>query len=228
MNQRELGEAAILNSENKQEVVYHQIKRAMMEREYTPGMVMVERKLSERYSVSRSPVREALKRFAREGLMDTTPTNRVVIPKITLDEISEVYDVLELIEPYAVRRCADKVGETISAEFDDIYGRMKDAINRRDPTANIWADLDFHSTIIHHAEFKRVRNAFTNLCSQSMRFTIALGADDFQFADICLAQHRMIGDAIVAGDSRSAEQYARAHIYTVKEYHINKLRMQME
>lgn len=210
-------------TESKFEFVYNEIKAAVVNGEFPVGTVMSERKLSERYNVSRSPVREALKRFAREGLMAVTTTGRVVIPDVTLDEVTEVYELLEFLEPLAVRRCTERADETLGDTFEKIFSHAQAAIDARDFSAYVWSDFNFHSTIIYRAGLKRVHTTFTSVCAQRIRIMTTLCGSDFGRLAISHGQHAALGRAIIAGDTGRAEELARVHIHSVRDYYFKLL-----
>lgn len=87
----------------KEMMVYNKVKEAILNNEFEPGTVLVERKLSEKYNVSRSPVRYALRQLAKEGLLADEPGKGIIVPTYTLEDILEVYDLLEVLQIYAVQ-----------------------------------------------------------------------------------------------------------------------------
>ena len=205
--------------ESKQDAVYKKIQIDMWARRYPPGTTLSERKLSEDFGVSRSPVREALKRYVGEGLLDQTDSNRVIVPEVTRDEICEVCDMLELLEPYAVRRCAERINDATAEEFRMVVERMRRANEEDDYEKYILSDLDFHKLIIYRSGFKRVLNPLRSLCSQRMRIMISFGVDKKLMKDN-LQQYESIYEKLTHGDAADAERQARAYIYQLRDYYL--------
>lgn len=120
--------------ENKQQLAYQQIKQDILNNTYPAGTVMVERKLCEIYNVSRSPIRNALQQLTHEGLLSFVPGKGTVVASFSTDDILEVYDLIELLQDYAIKACINKQNALVvnatgngsqqyenSAEKDDIF-----------------------------------------------------------------------------------------------------------
>lgn len=90
---------------NANEVVYLKLREAIIYGEYPPGTALGEVELSERYQVSRTPVREALKRLAGEGLVSTR-TRGLAVNAFSSSDVMEVYDLRALLEGYAASLAA--------------------------------------------------------------------------------------------------------------------------
>ena len=210
----------IASAENKQQAVYDAIKAAMMRGEFPEGTIMVERKLCERFGVSRSPVREALKRFVREGLMDFTTGNRVIIPYVTIEEIMDVYDVLELIEPYIARRFMKYATPEQVTALGKCLDDMSAALAKGDMQPLVWGDLEFHTSLLYGSGLHRNRAELGSMCAQRIRIMSTLVPDNRDRAELSDAQHRRIYDAILAKDGDELERAVKAHIASVRATYI--------
>ena len=224
MNQKEISAASI--EQKKNDAIYKQIQMAMMKNEFPPGTVMSERKISERFGVSRSPAREALKRFVLEGLMDQTESGRIVIAPVTREDIEEVYNMLEHVEPYAARLCAERVEPQMIEDFEGVLERMRTAIREGDREAQVWADFDFHAMIAHFAGLRRSLNALMSLCAQRIRIMNSIGDQNPKLSGNSIREHEGIVRAIAKGDGVEAEQRVRLHLYSVKFYYLEQFDIQ--
>lgn len=100
--------ALVQAPESKQQQVYKLIRDAILRDEFPAGTVMVERKLCDIYGVSRSPIRNALQQLTFEGFLSYQPGKGTVVADFSLEDILEVYDLIELCQLYAVRLWAER------------------------------------------------------------------------------------------------------------------------
>lgn len=203
-------------AESKQDMVYEQIRESMWTRKYPPGAILSERRLSEDFGVSRSPVREALKRFVGEGLLDQTDSNRVIVPDVTRDEICEVCDLLELLEPYAARRCTERMTKEIAEKFRVTLERMRDACEDNRSWDYTRSELDLHSLIMYNSGVKRALNSLRSVWSQRMRM---ISSFDMQPETIrsSFYWNERICMSITGNDAFDTERQVRAYVYWLRE-----------
>lgn len=204
------------DTESKQNMVYEQIREAMWSRKYPPGAILSERKLSEDFGVSRSPVREALKRFVGEGLLDQTGSNRVIVPDVTRDEICEVCDLLELLEPYAARRCAERMTQEAAERFRVTLEHMKRACEDDRRWDYIRSELDFHSLIMYNSGVRRALNSLRSVWSQRMRIISSFDMDP-ETIQKSFCWNERICRSITGKDALDTERQVRAYVYWLRD-----------
>jgi GntR family transcriptional regulator, carbon starvation induced regulator len=90
----------------------------------SPGTKLRTRDLSERYSISATPLREALQRLAVEGLVTTTPQHGARVAALDATELRSLYEVRMILEPTAVRRSIARAGDERLAQIADTYRAM--------------------------------------------------------------------------------------------------------
>jgi DNA-binding GntR family transcriptional regulator len=204
--------------------VYDQIKHDILNNTYPPGTVMVERKLCEIYNVSRSPIRNALQKLSHEGLLSFAPGKGVIVPEFTIEDIFEVYDLIELIQVFAVSRCIANSNDIVSGTLKDILEKMKAAQDEDNiALASEW-DQRFHFCIINFAGNKRLSAFFKSLNDQSMRFQ-ATTLQNRELAQRSLGEHMEIYQAVAQGDSKKAKEAIMKHYYNIKQYYLSVIIM---
>lgn len=133
---------------NQGGVVYQKLRDDIVEWHIPPGYVLHEIELTERFKVSRTPVREALQRLAREGLVTTKRGRGTVVADISLDDTTKLIQMREALETYASRLCARRRDRSVfdglreelaecrrklhANEVDDDYAGYYDLITRFD------------------------------------------------------------------------------------------------
>ncbi|WP_374717669.1 GntR family transcriptional regulator [Neobacillus sp.] len=149
------------------------------------GAILSENKLAADFSVSRSPVREALKTLASENLIRLERMGAVVIG-LTEKEIKEIYDVRLLIETFVFERLVKMDVQELVNELSKILEMMKVAIKYKDADEFSYQDIMFHETIIrsiHHSYvlmiWDNLKPVMESLILLSMRARIKEKYDDF-------------------------------------------------
>lgn len=99
------------------EMVYEAIKKAIFEEELKHGDRLVEKELAERMRVSRTPVREAIRKLEMEGLVKHIPRKGVVVQGITLDDVIEIFAIREALEVAAVSFIIDNITDQEKKDF---------------------------------------------------------------------------------------------------------------
>ncbi len=206
----------------KEVMVYEQIKKDILNNEFKPGTVLVERKLTEKYQVSRSPVRYALRQLVRDGLLSGEPGKGIIVPVYTLEDILEVYDLLEVLQIYAIQVSMKNYNMIADAKLEHILEQTKKyTVEGSLPERMEW-DIRFHNYIIHIVNNKRLDTIFEMLVNQKQRFDVT-SFDDLEHGRKTNEQHERIFQAIKARDVDASIAALKEHEQYIKQYYIDKL-----
>ena len=206
----------------KETIVYNEIKQAVLHNQFPPGTVLVERKLSEIYNVSRSPIRYALRQLVKEGLLTDEPDKGIVVPVYTLEDILEVYDLLEVLQVYALQVSLKNYDQIADITLENIIKETKKLAHEDTTVERMEWDIRFHNFIIHYVKNKRLDMVFELLVNQKRRFDIT-SFEDVEHAELTTQQHDDIFHAVKERDLDGAISSLRAHCQYIKQYYINKL-----
>jgi len=209
-------------ADNKQTQAYQQIKEAIMSNQFPPGSPMVERRLSEMYNVSRSPIRNALQQLIHDGLLTFSPGKGVIVPEYNTEDILEIFDIMEMLQTHAVKYCIRTLDETATETLNVLLRHMRSCIDSGDILSNTRWDQQFHRFIVSRAANKRLETMFEQMNNQQIRCIVTI-LDDPVHAENSYKQHAAIRDAIVNRDEDAAIAAIRNHYKEVKQYYINKL-----
>ncbi len=208
--------------ETKESIIYHQIRDAILQNEFEPGTVLIERKLSDQYGVSRSPVRYALRQLVKEGMLDDEPGKGIVVPVYTLEDILGVYDLLEVLQVYALQVSLKNYDEKADETLGKIMEETKNSLDAKDLMGRMDWDVQFHKFIIGYVNNKWLSKMFDLLLNQKRRFDIT-SFSDFEHGRETTQQHEDLYNAIVARDLDAAIETERKHSQYIKQYYIEKL-----
>jgi GntR family transcriptional regulator, rspAB operon transcriptional repressor len=199
------------------DAVYDAIRQSIAEKTLAPGARVTESAIAQQLGVSKTPVREALLRLRRIGVIepDGVRGGRVVRP--SRSAIREAYEVREALEVFAVRSVAERVSGTDLERICDAAARSLEGAQGGDQAGFREWDFVFHRSIAEAAANPRlaelIEDVFTLIGTLRQR-----DFPDSRWPVDCARGHVRIGDAIARRDIAEAEAAARQHIRQVEAY----------
>jgi DNA-binding GntR family transcriptional regulator len=188
--------------------VAERLREAIFARELEPGSWIDEQKLAAEYGISRTPLREALKVLAVEGLVTMKVRRGAYVTEMSRDDVQQVYHLLALLESDAAARVAQAAGAAERAELEALHHELGRQARHRE--AFFATNERFHMALLRIAGNRWAEQVVTDL-----RKVMKLNRHHSLFkqgriAD-SLAEHRELMSAIGAGDAARAGQVMRAH-----------------
>lgn len=212
-----------LNAETRAQQVYSRLKQAIVDGDLAPGLHLVERVLAERFQVSRTPVREALKALVQEGLLAEDGRRGIRVRRLSVDHLIQAYIVREHLEGLAARLAA--LGPS-----PDRLGAMRISIEQMDEGIRGKSPLqyDTYHELFHAALREASGNAylvsFLQELSAFRTHMVALHWMPRQRIEAAHAQHLAIYFAVADGSADEAEALARLHVRKTREALVRRLR----
>ncbi|MGN6219773.1 MAG: GntR family transcriptional regulator [Microbacterium sp.] len=190
--------------------VYGALLRDIIADELSPGTWLKERDLSERYGVSRVPVRQALHRLESEGFVQASPRRGAVVTPVTTADIEELFDARLCIEPFAARQAALRVAAGASAaSLTAVVAASEASFAEGADLDGIALNLRFHAEVVQLSGNSLLARSLQPMLGRMewiFRRTTRTGEPDQ------LREHRALHDAIVSGGGDLAAAIAYAHI----------------
>ncbi|SHI80928.1 GntR family transcriptional regulator [Parasporobacterium paucivorans] len=208
--------------ENKKSQAYNYIKNALTSHVFPSGTVLSERKLSEMYDMSRTPIRDALNQLTHEGLLKFVPGQGATVPEYTIEDILEVYDLMEIMQIYAIQRCIQNYDRIPVQKISDIFHSMEASLQSDDINDFVRWDHDFHQFFIVNSGNQRLMEQFEPLDAQSSRFK-ATATEERTQASRSSREHKAVLDAFLSRDPDAAAAAMKNHYQNIRQYHIDKL-----
>jgi len=200
---------------------YTEIRRRILNGELSTETPLSEYQLAEELELSRTPVREAIKRLEREGLVQSIPNRGTFVAELTARDISEIYQVREQLEGFAARIAAETMSdESINMLEEEIRvlntlaseGRLVEIVD---------SDVRLHKLIIASTQNSRLIELLGTLDDQMHRVR-AVFPQSSKWLEATLAEHTDIVKAIKARDGGRAEKAMKAHLRSAREYAIKQ------
>jgi DNA-binding GntR family transcriptional regulator len=195
---------------------YETLRRAILDGTLEPGTPLREAEVAERVGVSRTPIREALRRLEVQGLAVKTPSGSVVVGEVSWQLIEESFELRKLLEGYSARLAAQVITVDDAASLEGIIAEAERAIERDDWEYLTVLNDRFHDRIQDLAGNRVLKRTIQSLREQTPAFrAFALGPEQQQRGFV--AEHRTLLQALVAHDSKRAEMLAIQHQEHAKE-----------
>lgn len=188
------------------ERVYDGLRQEIFAGRRRPGDRLVEREIAQDYAVSRVPVREAIQRLARDGLVDISPKRGATVREHSIEQVQDFYALREMLESLAGRLAARRRTSDQLDELWQVHDSSAADFAAGDHAAGMSKTLIFHRRIIAAANSEPLRSAMQPL-HQGIQWT--LGQNHAE--DALVAEHRAIVAAIEAQDERTTEDLVRKH-----------------
>jgi DNA-binding GntR family transcriptional regulator len=196
------------------DIIYQQLRRDIGRGVYRPGPIRI-RPLAERFGVSATPVREALRRLEAEGLV-TLRKNQIVVNALSETELREIFAIRAELEAFALRRGAGEIRRDprLLAELESLVGAM-DRYGH-DPEDWRTANESFHMKIYHAAGMPRLSSMIDSLwiaVEPYLRLYVST-AGSFGASQ---EQHRSILKHLRAGRAKAASDVLQKHLQETEE-----------
>jgi DNA-binding GntR family transcriptional regulator len=198
---------------NKKVKVYESLRQRIITGELKPGLPINEADFARELSVSKTPVREALRQLERDGFVENVPGRGSAISNIRPQDIREVLEIREIIEVGAAKRAAWQHGsEELRRKLDENRKLLEQEESQE--SVHEWGSWeDVHLSIVKAVGNQTLVEMYLGLLDRILRIRSYYGQRFTQrrLHEI-LGEHTAMLDAIVAGDAERAEQVVQRHL----------------
>lgn len=193
------------------DVIFNTLRDAIVAGDLKPGERLMEVELAETMGVSRTPVREAIRKLETEGLVTMTPRKGTHVAELTVKDIVDVLEVRAALDGLATELAAQHIQQEHLRQLENIHRQYVAALQKENLAAAIKKDVEFHEVIYNASENAKLMNVAGNLREQIYRFRV-LYMKDFSNASDVLEEHRNILKALEEQDQERAGLLAKEHI----------------
>lgn len=212
-------------SGNKREslgrLAYERIKGEILDERLLPRQPLIEAELAAKYGMSKTPVREALLSLAREGLVEMSSFRGGRVRDFTADDAREIYELRELLEPFALRRAVPRLTDGDRRSLRALLDKAQAAAERGDRRELSRLNCAFHSSLVARCRNEKVIEILAHLQNQvrvmSMRLWNVRATHLWE-----AEQHRAILTAVEAGQADQAAELLGEHISEFRERYVRE------
>lgn len=201
---------------------YDQIKRAILRCDLEPGSQVTEEQLAERFGLSRSVVRPALKRLYQQQLIRTDTRNRYVVRPITLKDAHELFELRLMIEPVAARQAAGRIDPEQLERLNQLCSAQYVPGDRDSAERFLQANAEFHITVARASGNDLIAEIVSSLLEREQRLNHLAHVLGDRNQD-AFHEHSELVEALITGDGDQAERVMAEGIRSARSFVIEAL-----
>lgn len=211
----------IQNHRPLREMVYEELKMQILTGAIIPGTRMMEVELAKEIGVSRTPIREAIRKLEKEGLVTIEPRRGAYASQISTEDMVDILEVRQNMEGLAAFFAASRMTPEQLEELKEVSELYNEAVKTGEMEEMIKHDTRFHRIIVESCNNKILMKMIEQLQELVLRFRY-IYYDNFKRAENMPDEHYEILHAIETGDADAARYAADVHIDRLKQLVINE------
>ena len=193
------------------DVVFNTLRQAILKGELEPGERLMEIQLAERLGVSRTPIREAIRKLELEGLVLMIPRKGAEVAKISEKSLRDVLELRRSLEELAIELACQRMTEEEIDELEDAQRAFRKAVDSKDVMLMAETDEKYHEIIYQGTKNSRLVQILNNLREQMYRYRLEY-IKDADKRQILLIEHDNILKAVRNRKVAEAKAAMREHI----------------
>lgn len=207
------------------EQVAQRLRQMLVEGRIAPGAKLNERELSELLNVSRTPLREAIKMLAAEGLVELLPNRGAVAVSLDEQDILDTFEVMAGLEAQSGELAAQRITGQELAEIQAMHFEMLAAYTRRDLSAYYALNARIHDAISAAAKNPVLAQVYNHVNArlQALRFRSNQDGEKWQRA---VKEHEKMIEALAARDANAMREVLLTHLANKRDVVLEQLREQ--
>jgi len=202
--------------------IYEKLRNKIIFRGWGSGTILSEGELAKSFGISRTPIREAIRRLESEGLIRVIPKKGILIPKIQKKDVEEIFELREIIYSYAIKKAVENVTPRDIGRLEKIVKRAEMYIKGNNNASLVHLSMQFHELILGLAGNKRFLEIDRILKAHIIRNSSEL-FDANERKRIGWEGHKEIVAAIKKRNKKLACEKMREHFEKGKELLLGKM-----
>ncbi len=207
------------------DVVFNTLRQAILTGDLKPGERLMEIHLADKLGVSRTPIREAIRKLELEGLVVMIPRRGAEVAEITKKGMNDVLEVRRALDKLCVELACDRITKEELENLKRACVGFEVAVKTKDTKKIAQADVALHDIIVKATGNERLISLINNLSEQMYRYRFEY-IKDFTQHEKLVEEHRTIYEAIVKKDKEAAAKAAGVHIDNQKKAIIGQIRLE--
>lgn len=207
------------------EVVYVALREAIIKNQFKSGERLMETELADEMMVSRTPVREAVRKLQSEGYVVMLPRKGTYVASLTIQDVNDVFEIRGALESMAAYHAAVRASDKEIAEIREFIEGEAKLWDSTDLARTMESDIRFHSMLYRASQNKKIETLINDLREQTQRLRSSTLSRPGRLR-FALDEHRQILTAIEARDPEAARDASIAHVERSREVMLGLLRYQ--
>lgn len=191
------------------EFVRHSLRQAILSGELPPGSRLIQAEIAEQLDVSTTPVREALRDLAGEGLLRLDAYRGALVKPLDLEEITEIHMLLQVLEPLSIELAVERITDQELDEAEQVLAQMLDG---GDSAEFVTLDRRYHGLFAHAARAPRLESMLNSLRDNAALYIATSFRESSEMVAHANEDHRNLLRAFRDRDVAAALEVERAHL----------------
>ena len=204
------------------EQVAYRLRELLVEGAIAPGAKLNERELSERLNVSRTPLREAIKMLAAEGLVELLPNRGAVAVSLSEQDVINTFEVMAGLEGMSGELAAERITDAELAEIKALHFEMLAAHARRDLSLYYRLNAQIHQAINVAAKNPVLQATYTQVNARLQALRFRSNQDEVKWA-LAVKEHGQMIDALAAHDGALLRNILQQHLNHKRDVVVEQL-----
>lgn len=207
------------------DVVFNTLRKAILTGRLKPGERLMEVHLANKLGVSRTPIREAIRKLELEGLVIMIPRRGAEVAQITEKNLKDVLEVRRALDALSVELACDRITEEEILTLKEACDDFERAVRGKDVSVIAKADVALHDIIVKATGNQRLQQLINNLAEQMYRYRFVYIKDESQH-DKLIAEHKEIFESIAERNKERASRAAKIHIDNQEKSIIRQIQLE--
>lgn len=209
------------------EIVFETLRDAIITGKLGPGERLMEIQLAEEMGVSRTPVREAIRKLELEGFVVMVPRKGAYVAGVSIKDIADVFEVRAALEALAASLAAERITDEELDQLERSLVSINEVSDGKNINKVVESDIDFHDLLYQASRNQKLINIITNLKEQLQRYRATSLAVTGRTKD-AVDEHRAIVEALAERNGELAAELARRHIENAENVMLEAIKKSKE
>jgi len=208
------------------EIVFETLREAILTGQLKAGERLMEVQLAEEMGVSRTPVREAIRKLELEGLVVMIPRKGAYVADISTKDIADVFEIRSALEALAAALACERITEDELEELERLLVKIAECAEKNDLETLVQLDTQFHDILYRASRNDRLVQIINNLREHIQRFRTSSLATPGRMRET-VEEHKALVEAISSRNVELAQRLAQEHIENAENRLLEALREEM-
>ncbi len=200
-----------MQQKTKRDLAYEEIKKLILSGKLSGDMSISENVLAKMLGMSRTPVRDALRRLEMDGFVRIIPSQGVVIREVSINEVKEIYDMRIALEEFVTKELADVLSDKDFSNLEKILKKQEEACKKKDAVAFHEEDRNFHDYLMRAYGNSMITDFIARLRDRIEGINIDMLKVPGNM-ETFYAEHKRILEALRKGDGEAAAKEMDEHL----------------
>ncbi|MDN5346487.1 MAG: hypothetical protein PWP65_51 [Clostridia bacterium] len=208
------------------EIVFEALRDAIINGQLKAGERLMEVQLAEELGVSRTPVREAIRKLELEGFVVMVPRKGAYVADFSTKDIADLFEIRSALEALAASLACERITSEELEELERLLVRIAECADNNDLNSLVEADTRFHDVLYRASRNERLAQIISNLREQIQRLRTVSLATPGRMREM-LEEHKKLVEAIAERNIELAQKLAQEHIENAENRMLEAIRKDM-